>query len=149
MRAEYIRDSPGRIAIVPTAAEYDVIVATLDDAVELMGSLPEAISEARASMPEILPCPFCGGRARPVAGIPHAALCCRECGARVQGHGWKEAVATWNRRFRPCPTGLVCPPTCPHCYLAEMVPRTVRRNGMDVDVWECPRCHAGMGRRGR
>ena len=28
MRAEYIKDSPGRIAIVPTLAEYDVIVAT-------------------------------------------------------------------------------------------------------------------------
>lgn len=149
MRAEYIRDSPGRIAIVPTLAEYDVIVATLDDAVELMGSLPEAISEARASMPEILPCPFCGGKARPVAGMPHAALCCRECGARVQGYGWKEAIATWNRRYRPLPTGLVCPPTCPSCRRAEMVPRTVRRNGMDADVWECPRCQVGIGRRWR
>lgn len=149
MRAEYIRDSPGRIAIVPTATEYDVIVATLDDAVELMGSLPEAISEARASMPVILPCPFCGGRARPVAGMPHAALCCRECGARVQGNGWKEAIATWNRRFAPGPTGLVCPPTCPSCNRAEMVPRTVLMGGKVADLWECPWCNVGMRRRGR
>lgn len=148
MRAEYIRESPGRIAIVPTAAEDDIIVVSLDDAVELMGSLPEAISEARRSMPEILPCPFCGGKARPVAGVP-STLCCRECGARVQGHGWKEAIATWNRRYRPGPTGLVCPPTCPTCHRAEMVSRTALIGGKMTDLWECPRCHAGMGRRGR
>lgn len=149
MRAEYIRDSPGRIAIVPTLAEYDVIVATLDDAVELMGSLPEAISEARASMPEILPCPFCGGKARPVAGIPHAALYCRECGATVRGNGWKEAIATWNRRYRPSPTGLVCPPTCPSCGRAGMIPRRIRTDGEDILTWECPECLTETRRRRR
>src|SRR5437773_6661802 len=59
---------------------------------------------AAPSEPELLPCPFCGGRARfsetPRAYDFQQAIECESCGANTgpTGVGREEVVLFWNRR---------------------------------------------------
>ena len=54
---------------------------------------------------ELLPCPFCGGKALgPTDAWPHT-ITCEQCGAAVKGLGYgeegmREAVKKWNRRVK-------------------------------------------------
>lgn len=65
-------------------------------------------------LPELLPCPFCGGEAELWSGVKHARwsarVSCKDpcCGTFKPGISAKknecvaEAIADWNTRAQPC-----------------------------------------------
>lgn len=71
-------------------------------------------------MPELLPCPFCGGSARiEIFNYDHwqaGYIQCQHCRNRTQGDGTKaQELAKWNTRATPCaesrppqPQAVIC-----------------------------------------
>lgn len=64
------------------------------------------VAPVKKGQHEVLPCPFCGGKARFEYKKPLGLVVCRECGAcgRVHSDSYEEAdckaeaVEAWNRR---------------------------------------------------
>jgi Lar family restriction alleviation protein len=51
---------------------------------------------------QLLPCPFCGGEARPHRFLKsYVTIECSICYAELPGHSKAEACAAWNRRTPP------------------------------------------------
>ena len=103
MKAEYTGRYPGIIQITDNNGvcyEVDSFEISMEEARELMASLPQALMDAEDAMPTILPCPFCGGEPRVVRnpGYSHVVVC-NTCEARgSSSESWQEAVENWNRR---------------------------------------------------
>ena len=58
---------------------------------------------------DLLPCPFCGGRAGAVNMSGYLSIGCIDCGASPDRKAYKEesaAIAAWNRRAAPAPDGM-------------------------------------------
>lgn len=63
---------------------------------------------------ELLPCPFCGGKAKwkgYYTGSTSGLVECAECAACTRGVNWEEAKERWNARAeRTCTMGAVAWP---------------------------------------
>lgn len=50
--------------------------------------------------PELKPCPFCGGAAKPFSYYKFSGVSCKDCGAslKVESLSERGAITAWNRR---------------------------------------------------
>lgn len=100
-------------------------------------------------MPELKPCPFCGGEAN-YQGFELNNYCvyCRRCGSSTRKYyaTKEEASEAWNRRVDVAPVRhgrWECTKPCPVCG-------EDRFKGLDADIWAdweppyCPNCGAKM-----
>lgn len=112
MKAEYTGRYPGIIQITAGSMEIkipdksgacfavDKIEISMEEARELLASLPQAIMDAEEARPVILPCPFDSGESRIVRSSEYGYYAvCKVCKARGPTFKtWQEAVENWNRR---------------------------------------------------
>lgn len=103
MKAEYTGRYPGMIQITDNNGvcyAVDKIEISMEEARELLASLPQAIMDAEEARPVILPCPFDSGESRIVRSSEYGYYAvCKVCKTRGPTFKtWQEAVENWNRR---------------------------------------------------